>query len=378
MKNSKFLVVTVLIISVLLVLSSCSAAKDLINALNKNDNTEQSGTNADVETPVKPNNSDVGQTEVVDNTSNENANENTNDVTTDNTQSSDSSNTENTETTENTNSTDGLEVLELNPFDYVKIEYEGISGYDSKINPHFEWKRGEDETLDNILDKLSESLKIDQIDDRHKYRLGETFTLKVDEPEDYYMNWLKSFKNTELVLTENSKDYVADGFSKFVQSVDEIPERYFKVFESSSLDEIANAYNTSTFGNTDYYLGNTDYARGSGYEYIGAYVLNDKSNESNLVYLMFKNDFTYLEDENGFKTGDTETVYVGVCFDDVILETDGSLTADYSGNVITRFESKHMPASHAYRSLEDFYIKVILEKEGKYNITATDGMYVLE
>ncbi|MBQ4425941.1 MAG: hypothetical protein II882_09445 [Lachnospiraceae bacterium] len=198
------------------------------------------------------------------------------------------------------------EPVQLDPFDYVTVRFFGISGL------------GEAEAEVMSGKSVPDVMKVlrFRFDKSENLSLGDTVTLHAD------VNWYEvrdyCLRHYGVLLTETEKSFTVEGLSSYLTSLEDVPEN-----ELAGMITQASA----VFENTV----STRWSRPESYQglaYAGYYLLSRESVSavSDNVYLVLI--FRITAKDAG--TGEDFEFFYYVRFKNILLEPDGSITADLS------------------------------------------------
>ncbi len=229
------------------------------------------------------------------------------------------------------------EVEEVNPFDYITLKYEGVSGniYASV------------EVDDSKIDYLDE-IYFD-IDDNYDLSVGDTVTVSM---ESYYAD---AALEHGYKFTETKHTYTIDSADSYLESLSQIDNDTLAKMQAEAEDEIR-----ADLAGEDYTV--------SDQRYIGAYFNKIKTESSyyydNYVYLVYTANATQ---EDGDYTN--LPVYMVVQFSDNIVSADGSLAFD--DDPAFYYSYSYVDGTwdyvEGYTDPTEMYSDIITSNSGDYN-----------
>lgn len=190
---------------------------------------------------------------------------------------------------------------EINPFDYISLEFEGITG---------------EGTVKVVIDEGQELFQYlyVNVSKNSEIKIGDTITCSISqEYVDIFLN------DNGIVLTETSKEYVVgdNDLATYVSDMSELDNSVVTDMNNIAVQKINEAY-TAKKGQLE------------NFDYYGAYILCPKEGMAgkNGIYIVYKGDVKYPH--NSENNEDSEPlvfdVFIPVLFTGVIKNTDGSFT----------------------------------------------------
>ncbi len=192
--------------------------------------------------------------------------------------------------------------VDVNPFDFIEVEFTGIS-------PQM---KAEVKVLDTIKSVEGANWIDFELDKSGCLRTGDTVTVSAEFSD-------RDAEKYHLQLTSSTKEYVVTGNAHYIATVDEIPKK--------ALDEMIQTttnYLTAKYANSHTDLIST--------EYYGTYVLNLKHPEKQNSFWGIRNNYVYVI-VKGHLVGDEGTegdvYYYGLWYDFAMMnETEWNLSID--------------------------------------------------
>lgn len=185
----------------------------------------------------------------------------------------------------------------VNPFDYITVKFEGMA---PNATAYIE-KSGEDYISDTSF----------SLDKDSGISLGDTITVTIDDSQAQYLA-----EQYGVAYTETSKTYTCDSVSSYIGSSADITDDFLGQIQGQTKDVIE-----------AYFAGESDQLKMSGLGYCGYYLLVNKSNDgystNNYLYIIY--NATVSSKEGDFKK---KTVYLPVCYTNIVKNADGSLYCD--------------------------------------------------
>ncbi len=201
----------------------------------------------------------------------------------------------------------GLEETEVfDPFKGVEVVFTGVDG------------EGKAEINVTSDDKIYKDLEY-RADPFYDLKEGDTVTVEVRTKDSYdEASTIEACaEKYDKVPSVVSKEFKVEGLGKYITKCSDITDANIKdikkVAEDKITQEFAKGYSS-------------DKVKLAGTEYVGNYVLTEKNDGTNKVFLVFKNTVT-ISDE-----GQTDgcDVYNAVEFDNVVINEKGELSCDLS------------------------------------------------
>ena len=233
------------------------------------------------------------------------------------------------------------EVEEVNPFDYVTIEYTGVS---PDIYAEVEVDSSKISMLDDVYFDMSKYYDL---------AIGDEITVSID---DYYAE-LALEKG--YLFTETEHTYTVESADSYLTSFDDLSEEALSELQSEASDEIT-----------------AEHASISSYSisecnYIGAYLLMAKDSyyyDGSSVVLVYQ---TTATDSDGDFTD--YPVYLAVEFGDVVVKADDSISYDSPSLVYNYFyPNDGWTSVYGYETGEELYNDIITSNVNNYTY-AVDG-----
>lgn len=178
-----------------------------------------------------------------------------------------------------------------------------------------------------------------------------TVTVTVDEKEALSKGY---------VITQQSKEYTCEKLDQYVTSVDSLSAEQLENLKKLAQDKIE-----------AYFAQNNLSGKVNGY--IGAYTLvqkNSSSFSSNKVYIIYTADITANTSYSGTDTV-TQTVYIPVNVNNVLLKAEGKVTHDSSLYLSGSTKVGYWTYVQGYASGEDMYKDLITAQKDRYTYTVS-------
>lgn len=204
-----------------------------------------------------------------------------------------------------------------------------------------------DSYLSSLQFKLSKSSDI---------KTGDKITVTVSYSEKEALSY-------GYILTETSKEYTCDKLDAYISSVDELSSDQQEQLKKTAKDKI------------EAYCAQNNISQAN-LNYEGAYTLVSKSNSyygnSNQVYEIYSVDITAKKGYSGTETV-TESVYMAVCINSVLLKSDGSFSYSSSTSLSGRTTIGNTSVS-CYANGEELYRSLITKQKDSYTYTVSGGI----
>ncbi len=240
---------------------------------------------------------------------------------------------------------EGLEeVTEVNPFDDISLTFNGTSP-----NGYVYYDNSSD--IDEVRWATFEFDKDDALAN------GDTITLTVsDDSIEYAIE--NGYK-----FTETSKEYTVEGLEAYVTSTDELTDDVLKLLKADAEEEIEDAY----------YWYDDDVAL-SDIKYQGYYLLVNKDLDTyyniNALFTVYTATLTSLDNEF-----ETQTVYLAVELDDILLKSDGSVDHNYSVQIVGDITVPgHYYTLDGCLNAADMYGAIVTYNEDSYDSYTSDEL----
>ena len=253
------------------------------------------------------------------------------------------------------------EVEEFDPFDGVKVTYDGFApNGTAKIS-------GGDSSISYSLDK-NEGLSN-----------GDTLTVSASancDADEYARNYGK-------VLSETEKTFTVEGLASYAMSVEDIPQATLDKMQAQALDSI-NAYGASWESDS-----HDDTKEMGEPELLGYYFLSGKEGFSvspyNEIYLVYKitNTMNALKRGGDGQTKEQgqETYYAYYRYSDIILLADNTCSVDFSKGEMNEYQTKSDYGYEffgatfywfkGYPDLDSMFNECVTQKISNYNYEST-------
>ena len=190
------------------------------------------------------------------------------------------------------------DLVTVDPFSDVNILFRGVNGRATAC-------------ADIITD--NEALKSLQysLEPNANLKSGDKMTLKVTSTDE-------EIRNLGLKLTTKTKEYLVGSLDSYVSYLDEIPDEVLGRIYLAGMDALNETYHN--YGGS--ILEDPVVTRTQGWSYSTMYLLNNKEDGSNFLFVRYKSKYS---------DGNTEEeVYNTVRFRDIILKTDSSVACTYA------------------------------------------------
>ena len=253
------------------------------------------------------------------------------------------------------------QVVEFDPFEGVTLEY---SGYAPDGNARLS-SRGDDDACDYLEYKLSKTEGLSN---------GDVVTVTV---EDYYgdSNFETVIDRTGKKPSVTTKDFVVEGLTSYVASLDQISQEGFDMMKSQA-EDVFNAYVANDWNENVSLVS---------FDNIGSYLLTSKSNSwtKNQLYLVYKYkakiDLKAEVDGKTEKYKRSPVLYWAIKYNNLMLDSDGKLAVDVTSYdvIADRFEvdskissgwfSTYSWTFRGYEKLDLLYQKNIMAQIADYN-----------
>ena len=235
------------------------------------------------------------------------------------------------------------EARQVNVFDNVSVSFSGTSP-NAKATVK---NNATDSYLSSLQFKLSKSSDI---------KTGDKITVTVSYSEKEALSY-------GYILTETSKEYTCDKLDAYISSVDELSSDQQEQLKKTAKDKI------------EAYCAQNNISQAN-LNYEGAYTLVSKSNSyygnSNQVYEIYSVDITAKKGYSGTETV-TESVYMAVCINSVLLKSDGSFSYSSSTSLSGRTTIGNTSVS-CYANGEELYRSLITKQKDSYTYTVSGGI----
>ncbi len=253
------------------------------------------------------------------------------------------------------------QVVEFDPFEGVTLEY---SGYAPDGNARLS-SRGDDDACDYLEYELSKTEGLSN---------GDVVTVTV---EDYYgdSNFETVIDRTGKKPSVTTKDFVVEGLTSYVASLDQISQEGFDMMKSQA-EDVFNAYVAKEWNENVSLVS---------FDNIGSYYLTSKSDSwtRNQLYLVYKYkakiDLKAEVDGKTEKYKRSPVLYWAIKYTNLMLDSDGKLAVDVSDYdvIADRFEvdskissgwfSTYSWTFKGYEKLDLLYQKNIMSQIADYN-----------
>lgn len=235
---------------------------------------------------------------------------------------------------------EGLEEVEdIDPFDYITVEFTGIS---PNINATIKYDTESNARMSAVRGQLSKTSGI---------VVGEELVLTLNDVEE------SQTKKNGYVLEETEKTFKCENVDKYVESVDEIDEKYTAKFEEVASDEL------------EAYFVSNDLAY-NGLKYEGMYVLTAKENNwrMGLVYVVLSAEIS--SDSKGIAS---TKLYFPMEMQDVVLTAEGEYIYNNSATLPAKESGIALGWSSVvgYADVDYMYQKIVTANKNLYNWDAT-------
>ena len=185
---------------------------------------------------------------------------------------------------------------------------------------------------------------------------GDKMTLRVVSTDE-------EIRNLGLQLTSRTKEYLVGSLDSYVSYFDEIPDEVLGKIFLAGMDELNETYHN--YGGS--LLEDPVVTRTQGWSYSTMYLLNNKEDGTNFLFVRYKSKYT---------DGNTETeVYNTVRFRNIVLKTDGSVACTYaavpSTHMFNLFGSS-IYGVYGFGDTTTLFNEVIRPYEGQYTWTESD------
>ena len=243
------------------------------------------------------------------------------------------------------NEVDSLqELTEIDPFQYLKIIFEGCSG-DGIVSIEKDITSEVVKELNFVIDKDS------GLDN------GDMITISLEESESK-KGLEKGYKFTSI-----SKEYEVAGLSSFYESLYDISESKMTVFQNAALENIQEEYKSIE-----------EYAVLSDLEYVGAYFMKDnQSNENNILMIIYK---ALVESNNN--DFENKEIYIPVKMNNLSYNEDGEFNGEMADLHKIRVMQKDYRLLGYLSDTELFWQEIFYYAEGEnadnYIVENTEGV----
>lgn len=181
---------------------------------------------------------------------------------------------------------------------------------------------------------------------------GDTVTVTITTDADAFV------ESDGVVLSPVEKEYTVEGLSYYVTSAEEIPETDLERMQ----EEVADSFTAYVASNW------ADAASLLGFDYIGSYLLSQKSGGGNIFYMVYQvNSEIFEETSTGF-VDELYTYYYYACYEDLVLTADGELQVDYLDfdTVSNRYNPYSNYNYYGYEKLDELYKVVVTARADSY------------
>ena len=236
---------------------------------------------------------------------------------------------------------DLIEIEAYDPFDALSVVFQGMSG-DGTAGLSV---TASDDIAEAITYSLSETKGLSN---------GETITVTVTNDPDEF----ETVYGVRLAATE--RDYTVTGLSSYVADPADIPEDAFSEMRSEVEDHF-NAYVASNW--------NLDCFTVLGFDCIGYYFLAEKSDSSphNMVFVVYQVNVEYYVNDDSGAVDELLTYYYYGGFENLILQSDGSVSLDYlEMSAPSEKFSAYDATFYGYQTLSALYSEVVTTRIGDY------------
>ena len=229
-------------------------------------------------------------------------------------------------------------VEEIDPFDGLEVSYEGISG-----SAYVTVRSSSKNPVIRALDFQAEPFR--------NLRTGDTVKVTVQANDDQTR---ESFEN-ELAgkgvkLTAWSREYTVGELDRYADDFGALPQDVEEALRAQAVRTLAEQHTPGA-----------KVAQTEDWTPVEAYLLNSKEDESNLLYYVCRAAFST-------ETGGETVVFNAVCFDRIVIKTDGSVGTSYRGS--PGWNMTWLPGSNEYvngfTSEEELFLQEIKAKESEY------------
>ena len=229
------------------------------------------------------------------------------------------------------------EIQKINPFDYVNVEFSGISP-----NVYASIKMNSD--ANSFVKGLHFNI------DKKKIALGDKITVTIDVD-------INQAAKEGYDITQTSKEYTCENADSYVADISKIPSEEMKKLQKNATDKIESYIASFSSSNN---------VRCKDLNYEGTYVLLSKSNNSNVVYLVYSGTVS-AEPKYG-KVVEPTKVYFPVYISDVVLKANNKIETGTYYNI------------KGYTSLGSIYINGYVDAEEMYKevVTASKNNYTIQ
>lgn len=230
---------------------------------------------------------------------------------------------------------------EIDPFDYITINYKGVSGNaTATIEKNFP-----SNSLNNLRIDISKSKKLTN---------GDKIVVKINTSD-------MIIKQSNYKFVKKTKEYLVNELNEYVTDLSQINENSLKAFDTASYNKLV-----------DNELGLGNYEKKVDWNRVGMYLLNDKETKENRLYQVFSVTFS---DSNG----NMGNFYNYVYYDNIQITPDGVIKTSYKPvgkyNYIYPFSGSNYWIN-AYNSQKALFIDTVKSVEADYNYTATNNIYI--
>ncbi len=233
------------------------------------------------------------------------------------------------------------ELKEIDPFDYITINYKGVSGNaTATIDKNFP-----SSSLNNLSIDISKSKKLEN---------GDKITVKINTSD-------MIIKQSNYKFSTKSKEYLVNELNEYVTDLSQINENSLKAFDTTSYNKLV-----------DNELGLGNYEKKVDWNRVGMYLLNDKETKESRLYQVFS--VTFSDNK-----GNMGNFYNYVYYDDIQITKDGIIDTSYKPigkyNYIYPFSGSHYWIN-AYSSEKALFIDTVKSVEADYDYKATNNIYI--
>lgn len=247
---------------------------------------------------------------------------------------------------------------DYDPFSELQVKFEGIA---PNVYLQYYCDSGMVDS-DNFSADKTEGINI-----------GDEVTITFYGDEEYLQS--QGYK-----VSKTSQTYTCENVDKYIEAVNQLSGESFDTMKDDAQDCVEK-----------YFADNYESIKCSNLNYAGSYVLSKKNfdgYENNLVYVIYsgtvssKEKYDYTDKEQGIKKGNPifkpKTVYMPICFENVILKADGSIQYELGNSeILGTTDLSHndgWSSVKGYTDGERMYNDLILSNQIDYTYDVSENL----